>query len=136
MAEAPGGWVQTGWSYRLPDGAMGTYHYQPVFSYFLPATSSAENAWLLSVLCVLLSMVLIPLNGIHLYEGQFFCIMIATAAAVAITFFAKGFTDALLKTHCKKAVQHDGAHATAMGSVAGGKKYQVLATSMAHSPQK
>ncbi|CAD7939623.1 unnamed protein product [Amoebophrya sp. A120] len=119
---------------RIPKApGAGKMHPTRMQEPYLPATNSAENAWLLSVLCVVFSMVLIPLNGIHLYEGQFFWIMIATSGSVAITFFAKGFLDALLKTHCKKVV---GGHSAAELSTHQGKKYQVLATGAQHSPTK
>ncbi|CAD7942387.1 unnamed protein product [Amoebophrya sp. A25] len=118
---------------RIPK-APGSAKVQPtrLQEPFAPATANAETAWLLSALCMLFSVVLIPLNGLHLNEGQCFTILLAIGLSVLLSFFAKALMESMLKSHCKRfsSSGHE------MQTTQGGKKYQVLATGMQHSPMK
>jgi hypothetical protein len=98
---------------------------------FMPATRAAEKAFLLGALCTLFSLVLIPLNAIHLYEGQFLSIMLATGISVGGSLLAKQLLFEMAKRHCKK--KQEGLEATMTQT---GKSYQVLSTGMGVSPIK
>jgi hypothetical protein len=75
---------------------------------FAPAVSFAKTAFGCGLFCVIFCTILIPLNAIHLYEGQFFFLMIATGATVVLTITAKEVLLQILKDHCEPPVDQDG----------------------------
>lgn len=91
---------------------------------FLKATRHAEAAFLAALIINIVCFVLIPLNAIHLYSGQFFFIMAATGGAVSVTYTIIRGLERFAKKHCRVRDKEHGAMTLA------NRKYNLLATSM------
>jgi len=90
---------------------------------FFKATRLAEIAFLIALGTCVLAFLLIPLNAIHLYSGQFFFIMVATGASITATMVVIKGLEQFAKKHCRV---RDPKENTAMNLA--NRKYNLLAT--------
>jgi hypothetical protein len=89
---------------------------------FFRATRLAESSFLTAVITALVAFVLIPLNAIHLYSGQFFFIMVATGVSISVTLFIIKGLEQFAKKHCRVRDKENAAMNLA------NRKYNILAT--------
>jgi len=91
---------------------------------FMKASRFAEVSFLVAVVVSITCFLLIPLNAIHLYNGQFFFIMVATGASITLTLMIIKMLEQFAKKHCKA---RDKDHYQSAANLAQ-RKYNLLAT--------